>query len=401
MGRPGPAPTVDAPPRRFLAGYRTLLDVPGFWRLATIGLASKLAPGMLGLSLLLLVGGTFSYATAGLAVSCSALGQGLSAPLRGRLIDRFAAGPVLLGCLVAHLTATAVLLVTVSRAGPPVAVLAAAAAVGATNPPVGVMMRTVWRHATDGEALTTAMALDASMMGAALITGPALAGWLSLSLSPVAPVLVLAVLTAGTVVLLIGGPPVSPRPVRSGRRAGLLAAAPVRRLLVTNGLFVMAVTALDVVLPSYAREFQVASLTGVYLGVLSIGSVLGSFALGAAAHRLRADRRLRLHLGVFAAGSAALALSARWSPLAVLLVCPAAGLMIGSLFATLRTLGGDLAPHGRVTETMSWLSTLDMAGGAAGAAVFAQLADAQGSRAALALIPVLLLAAAAVSPPAR
>ncbi|RAK30561.1 hypothetical protein B0I29_116220 [Actinoplanes lutulentus] len=48
--------------------------------------------------------------------------------------------------------------------------------------------------------------------------------------------------------------------------------------------------------------------------------------------------------------------------------------MIGSLFASVRTLGGDLAPNGRVTETMSWLSSLDMAGGAAGAAIFAQVA---------------------------
>ncbi|MEV6602386.1 MFS transporter [Actinoplanes sp. NPDC051346] len=392
---------MATPPRRFLADYRTLLDVPGFWRLAIVGLASKLAPSMVGLSVLLLVGDGYSYAIAGLAVSGSAVGQGLSAPLRGRFIDRFSTGPVLLGCLAAHLTAMAVLVLTASRAGSVATVLASAAAMGATSPPIGVMMRTVWHHAVDAGTLTAAMALDSSMMGGALIAGPILAGWLSLSLSRLAPFAVVAVLTIGTVVLLIGVPSAPPRPVWSGRRPGLLAAAPVRCLLAANGLFVTAVTALDVVLPIYAREFHTAGLTGVYLGVLSVGSVLGSFALGTAPNLLSRRRGLCVQLGVFTAGSAALALSTRFSPLAVLLVCPATGLMIGSLFATLRSLGGDLAPPGRVAETMSWLSSLDMAGGAAGAAVFAYIADAQGSRTALAVIPVLLLAAATISRNAR
>ncbi|MEW2392571.1 hypothetical protein AB0933_29830 [Streptomyces venezuelae] len=56
-----------------------------------------------------------------------------------------------------------------------------------------------------------------------------------------------------------------------------------------------------------------------------------------------------------------------------------------------------LVPAGRVTETMSWLSTLDMAGGAAGAAVFAEFAGVRGGREALVLVPVLISAAAAVS----
>ncbi len=56
------------------------MQVPGFWRMAVIGMASKLAASMTSLSMLLLVSSAYSYGTAGLAVSCSALGQGLTAP---------------------------------------------------------------------------------------------------------------------------------------------------------------------------------------------------------------------------------------------------------------------------------------------------------------------------------
>ncbi|MFD3580778.1 hypothetical protein ACFWVL_43760 [Streptomyces sp. NPDC058644] len=100
---------------------------------------------------------------------------------------------------------------------------------------------------------------------------------------------------------------------------------------------------------------------------------------------------------MFAVGTGALTWATEVSPLAVLLVCPLAGLVIGCTFATLRTTGGGLAPEGRVTETMSWLSSLDMAGGAIGAAVFAHIAAEQGSRTALLWVPAVVLVAAVVS----
>ncbi|MEV8017094.1 hypothetical protein AB0O76_12240 [Streptomyces sp. NPDC086554] len=135
--------------------------MPGFWRLATIGMTSKLAASMTSLSLLLLVSSAYSYGTAGLAVSCSTLGQGLTAPLRGRLIDRYPVRPVLLSCLAAHLTATIAVILTVRSGGNATLICSLAAAVGATAPPVAVMMRSVWHSVTTSTTLNTAMALDA------------------------------------------------------------------------------------------------------------------------------------------------------------------------------------------------------------------------------------------------
>lgn len=392
-----PAPD-EAPPRRPFAAYRELRRVPGFWRLATIGMASKLPAGMVSLSLLLLVGRSHSYGTAGLAVSGLALGQGLTAPWRGRLLDRHSPRAVLLCCLAAHLTAMALPLRMASTHAPTAAVLASAAALGATAPPAAVMMRALWHPVTDGRTMASAMALDASMMGTALITGPLLAGWLSLSCSAATPFAVSAALTTCVVVPLLGTRAGPPRPPRTaGNRAGPLASAPLRRLLAADGLFVAAVTAVDVVLPIHAGQHGAAAYTGLYLAALSVGSVLGSLALGAAPALLRRRSGLAALLWLFAAGTGALALAARFSPLALLLTCPAAGLAIGSAFGALRTIGGDLAPPGRVTETMSWLAGTDTLGAAAGAAVSAQFAaDAGGGAALLVVFGVAVLAAAVV-----
>ncbi|MEU7594175.1 MFS transporter [Streptomyces sp. NPDC039022] len=394
------APEVSAAPdgrapRRVLSSYRDLMAVPGFWRNALVGSISKLPPSMVALSLLLLVGRDYSYGTAGLMVSGSAIGQGVTAPLRGRLIDRYAPRPVLLGCLTAHLTVTALLLFMVRNGGPAPVILITAVGLGATAPPVAVMMRAVWCSAGEGATLTTAMALDSSMMGAALITGPVLAGWLSLSVSPVAPFFVTATLTALSVLLLVDAPP-APRSAAGARGhwLGPLASRPLRRLLAASGLFVTAVTAVDVLLPLYAKEHDAGAYTGLYLGALSVGSVVGSFGLGAVPDLLARGPKAFVLLIVFVLGTGVLCLGTRLSPEMVLLLCPVAGLAIGSTFGTLRTIGGELAPPGRMTETMSWLSSLDLAGGAVGAAVFAQFAAARGSGTALLVVPAVALLAA-------
>ncbi|WP_277819650.1 MFS transporter [Streptomyces silvensis] len=395
--------------------------MPGFRRIALTGLVSKLPSSMTGLVLLLLVSRQHSYAVAGAAVSCAAVGQGLTAPARGRLVDRYAHRPVLLSCLGAYLLALGLLVVTARAPGAPVpglpgspglpevpvlpVLLVLAALSGATTPPVAVMMRAVWHRAAGPAAMGPAMALDSAATGASLVVGPALAGWLGVSVSPLAPFLVVAVLSAGSVWLLTGLPTAPRRaPGRgprsrmpSGMPSGMLS-GPLRRLLAADILFVCAVTGMDVVLPRYAQEHGVTSYAGWCLGALSLGSVLGSLALGA----VPALAKARWHgaaplLCVFAAGAAVLACAAALSPTAVLLVCPVAGFAVGSVFAALRAAGGDLAPEGRVTETMSWLNTGDLAGGAAGAALFAQVAVADGAGTALAFVPPVALTAAVVT----
>ncbi|URM88720.1 MFS transporter [Streptomyces sp. MRC013] len=129
------APVQD-PPRGPLHGYRELRRIPGFWRIFSVGMASKLPNSMVELSLLLLVSRTYSYGVAGLAVAFLAVGQGVTAPLRGRLADRHSPRTVLLCCLAGYLVATALVVLAVSRQHSVAVVLTASAALGAASPPV-------------------------------------------------------------------------------------------------------------------------------------------------------------------------------------------------------------------------------------------------------------------------
>lgn len=384
------------PPRGLLSSYRELLAVPGVRRMLVASVASKLPMTVISLALLLSVGTHYSYAVAGLAVAAMAVGQGLSAPVRGRLIDRHAYRPIVLATLAAYLLVLAALVAELRSHGPVPLLLVLAALGGITVPPVGIMMRTLWREVGGRDRLVTAMALDSAMSDIAQISGPALAAWLCLSVSSAVAFALCGVLTVVAIVLVLGLSAVQLPPRRSGggHWAGPLRSAALRRLLLVHAAFSAMITAVDVVISVLNADRHSALYTGIDIGALSVGSIVGSLALGAVPGLLARGPKLAFLLGVFAAGVAVLAVASRLPPLALLLACPIAGVGYGSTFGALFTTGGDLAPEGSAAETQAWLSSLTQGGSAAGAAAAASLAAGSGSLPVLCAISLLAVLAA-------
>ncbi|MFI9273198.1 MFS transporter [Kitasatospora sp. NPDC052896] len=385
------SPARRKPPRGLLSSYRELLAVPGVRRMLVASVASKLPPTMISLSLLLYTGPHYSYAVAGLAVAAMAIGQGLSAPVRGRLIDRRAYRPIVLGTLAGYLVALAALVAVARSHGPVPLLLVLASLGGITVPPVGIMMRTLWREVGGQRQLVTAMALDSAMSDIAQISGPALAAWLCLSVSSIVAFALCGVLTVVAIVLVLSLPTVSPPPRRTGggHWAGPLRSAALRRLLLVHAGFSAMITAVDVVISVLNAERHTAMYTGIDIGALSVGSIVGSLALGAVPGLLARGPKLTVLLGTFAAGVAVLAAASQLPPFALLLACPIAGISYGSTFGALFTTGGDLAPEGAAAETQAWLSSLTQGGSAAGAAAAAWFAASSGSPTVLCAISLL------------
>ncbi|MFB6840739.1 MFS transporter [Streptomyces sp. NPDC056361] len=381
--------------RLLSAGYRELLAVPGVGRMLVASLVSKLPLAMVTLSLLLYLGPRYSYATGGLAMSCMAVGQGLSAPVRGRLMDRYPFRPILVGCLVLYLVALGTLTVVASARGPAPLVLVLAAVSGVTSPPVGIIMRTLWRVLVDERQLVTAMALDAATSDVVHITSPALAAWLCLSLSGEVAFSFYGALTV-VAVLLVLSLPNAPLPTRrrgGGHWAGPLRSAALRRLLVTHAAFSGMITAIDVVISLLNVEQGTTGYIGIQIGALSVGSIVGSLALGAVPGLLARGPKLSVLIGVFAAGVVLLAAASQLSPLAMTLACPVTGLAYGSTFGALFTAGGDLAPEGNAAETQAWMGSLTQAGAALGAWAAAEA----GGLTALYVIPVIAVLSAVLT----
>lgn len=347
-------------------GYRSLLGRPELRRLAGIDVCARLPQGMVSITLLLVASQHGAFRTAGLVVGGYTLGQGLTAPLRGRLADRFGLRAVVPVCLTWYLVALVALGVTAAVHPVPVLLVGAALAAGLGTPPLSPALRGLWAMRAPAPLRPAGFALDAAVFDLAMIAGPALASTLATGLSPTTALVTLLALTT-VAATLMARQPKDATPRAATGRLGALRSPALRRLLVTAALVNLALSAVEVSLTAYVRDHHATWAAGPLLAGVSIGSITGSLLLGS---RARNAGLARLATG-YAIGLALLAAATLDAPL-LAVAAPLAGLCLGPTLATLFTSAADAAPAGTATEAQSWLNTI-MSGGAALGAVVAGL----------------------------
>jgi MFS family permease len=353
-----------------------------------VGAASVLARlpiGMTTLALLLLVrGSTGSIAAAGAATACFGLASGAAAPLRGRLVDRLGAAPVLAVTSPAQALALAGLALAAGHAQLGV-VLAAAALSGALLPPFGPVSRTLWRDMLAGDDLRqAAYSLDAMALQVLYYSaGPLLVALLSSAGSPALAVWVIAGLTVVGGVLMTASPAARRPPVPYERThwLGPLAVPAIWGVLVIVVADSAALGAAEVGATAFTASHGAPALSGVTLAMLGVGSIVGGLFQGARTWRSPLRRQYTGWLVVLTAGFVPLPVAPGVAGLAALMAI--AGLAVAPVGAVQFGLMGELAPDGTVTEAYTWLLSASLAGGAAGSALGGIAAASGGGRAAL------------------
>lgn len=372
------------------SSFRSLLDLagPAFFPIAFF---ARLPLAMLTIGALTLVSSTTgSYAAGGLAAGAVGIGSAAGAPLLGYAADKFGQRPVLLPSSIAHALVVSALLVAATASVPTTwVVLLLSLAAGATCPQVGPMARVRWMSLTAGRPrarreLETALSYESTVDELTFVMGPAFVGLLA---SLVAPWLPLALAAALTVVLVpaFAIHPTGASVPRHGRPGQAPAAQWGRSRIVRVGTAVA--------------------------GMVGMGTLFGATAAGTVAFAgLRGDSSagglLYAALGLTSA-AAALSVSAwptgwaqpaRWVacaaalvPLTLLLQLPNSmwsmvvalllvGLPVGPVMVTIFTVGGDVAPSGRLGTVMTLLASGIVVGTAIGNSLAGALADGYGHR---------------------
>lgn len=354
--------------------YRAVLDRPGAIRLLTAAGLARLSMGMLGLALVLSVReATGSFPAAGLASGAFALTAGVLAPVRGRLVDRIGrrGGVRVLGA--GYALAGAVFLLLVATVRTPIPMIIAAAALGATAPPISAATRTAWPDVVGrGPHLSTALALDTVTEEVFSLTGPVLTGILAATGGAELALACTVILELTAVLLFVLWSPGARRARAGGStirppeaRGPILAAiAPVLVTLLTAGI---GLGTLDVAVPALALHHGGASTAGWLVAAVSAGSTVGGLAYGRHTWRSPPSVRYRWLCLAIAGCFAPLPLitgSIRAWPLLLL-----AGLPIAPTIVTGFLLTDESTPEGGKTEAASWISTAQNSGVAAGAAM--------------------------------
>ena len=371
------AATVTRPP-----GFITALRASGAAAPFVASLIGRLPMGAVGLVFILRTKEiTGSFAVGGLATGAYALSIGVIAPAMGRLIDLKGQTRVLLGTGVVY--ASALIGFAALPGDASVALIVALAALtGASQPPLGATVRSLWSQTLDDPATRHVLFTgESAVLEAIYISGPVLivAGIGGLISIPAAALACGIFGLLGTVMFAATAASRAwrPAPDRVGGLAGALASPGVRTLLVTLTVVGAAAGIIEVAVPALCERAGTPSATGFVLGLWGLGSLVGGFVASRLAAAENPGRRVIVLLAAMAAGTAPLVLASGVVSLGALIFV--AGIAIAPALAAVHSLTGRLAVRGTVTEAYTWLSTGMAAGIATGAALGGAVVEGAGT----------------------
>jgi hypothetical protein len=376
-----------------------LFAVPGSAAFSFAGWVGRLPAPMLGLGAVFLVEGqTGSYGLAGAVSGTLALSFGVSGPQWARAMDRRGQAAALRWAMGAFLVTGLAFVAAVVAAGPIWSWFLLAAAVGATGPNIGSLVRARWSAVLDPGARQTAYAFEAVVDEVVFVIGPPLVTVLATLIAP--PVGFLT----GVVVGVVGGlwlaaqratePPVHPVDAGAPARRWSSVLTPTLLVVVATYLAVGALFgAIDVVVVGFTEAEGAPALSGAALAVFAGGSLVAGLAYGVA--RLPGTLVSRFVGTAVAFGLAAQLLWGVGS-LPVLIGCGfLAGLTIAPVLVSGTSLVESRVSPGVLTESLAWTTTGLTLGVTAGSALAGAAVDAWGAETAFA-VPASAAALAAV-----
>ncbi|MEV7604795.1 MFS transporter [Paenarthrobacter sp. NPDC089322] len=409
---------------------------PGF---LPLGLFARLPLAMLTVGTLTLVTSVSqSYAIGGMAAGAVGIGSAVGAPVLGSLADRAGQRVVLLVAAVVNTLAVAGLLAAAyvtpgyESALAATGVLVAAFLAGASCPQVGPMARVRWMALTTRNLLParapqsvgapqptnapdsvgvpfpvsgsrsvaanradldTALSYEGTADEITFVLGPALVGVLASLLAPWLPLALAALMTITLVPAFAVHPShhavVPPAPKagtgvvssekggrQRSRRAGAVVAVPVAAMVCMGTFFGATQNALS----AYAAQYATAELAGLLYSVMGLSSAVAALSVAFWPQRFGlAARWVAAALAMSMLSLLLLVPAGIWPMVFVLLLL---GIPVGPVMVTVFSIGGLVAPAGRMATVMTALASGIVAGTALGAYFAGQLAETQGPAAA-------------------
>jgi MFS family permease len=366
-----------------LSAYRPLFAHADTARLVAASLFARWAVAVVDLPLILLAReASGSYAVAGLAVGVRAAAVAVTAPGRGRLVDRHGTRRIVPPLVVASALATA-LMPAAAAIDAAWLIVVLAGLEGGLAPALPAAMRAEWQRILRGdpERLEQAYTFESSAQVGLYVLAPLVAGALIAVGGPS------TALVAAAAVLLAGGlafgalAHARPQPdVAPARGLGPIRLPAVATLVIAIALADMALGVVDVAVAAFAQDRGRPGVAGVLLAAFAASAIAGATLYGARRWRQSPERRLIVLLALGSAASLPLALADSLFALGLLLVL--AGAPSAAQFATASIAIDKAAPAGTSAEAFNWLSTANATGVALGATLAGVLIEASGTSAA-------------------
>jgi MFS family permease len=372
-----------------MATYTEVLRSPGVIRVVSSQLLARFPFGMMTLVFVLhIYSKTHSYALAGLAVGLETLGVAIGSPLLGRWMGSFGVRRMLLSA--ASVSALSIVLIGVAPLAGEWLVLLCFL-VGLSSPPIQSAVRTVYPLLVDKRGMGTLYALDASLQELIWVIGPVAATFIAAGFNTTTGVLVMAAIQIAGAIWFCSNREISTLEIPKSKRrlGGVLRQRIVLVNAIIGGLLVGSFSGVEVGTVALFDK----TTAGFVIAALSVGSLIGGFALG---RRTKTRYALTKFLAVVTLGyfvvflmpSSPIWLATSWF-IAGLCVAPALGLLGAIIGAAVKT---QDAP-----EAYGWVGSGQTAGYAAAAAITGFVIDGFSAQASLLVAGVCALLATSVA----
>ncbi|MBI5160010.1 MAG: MFS transporter [Micrococcales bacterium] len=352
--------------------YLDLLRSRGVARIIAAQLTARFPSGMLSLAFLLHMEAIFdSYASAGLVLAATSIGQAAAGPLTSRWMGVWGMRRVLL--LTTLVCAVAVLgigLLVLPLWGYMLLGLLS----GLSYPPVQPAVRTIYPKMVNSRQLTPLFSLDASAQEIIWIAGPVVVTFISTQISTTVGILVAVLFLVGGGAWFLSSPELGQvRIPRSKRAFGKVLLRPAVAISTAVGfLLVGSAAAIEAGVVSTFGEGS--PLGGTVLAIWAVASLGGGLALGHIGIGPWALAR-RMAIIVVGAGLAIVA-GGFWTLSGALVI---AGLGIAPSLAVMFAVVSASVKFSDTAEAYGWVGTGQLIGAAAGSAVAGFLIDGFGS----------------------
>lgn len=348
-----------------------------------IGFLARLPNSMIQFGTVLMVTTVSgSLAFAGVTAGALALGMAAGGPVIGWLADHRGQRPVMVAASLLNAVLICVLVLEVTAAAPPWLTLATAAAVGASTPQIGALIRSRWIVLTGGDRrLSTAMSYEGAADEVTYILGPAVVSVLAL-ISPR-----LSLFGAAALVAVFGTWVGLHHTARSARLPRPTDRGPtVWRDPMIVGLLVISATigvffgGAQTGVTAVATAAGAAASAGLLYSVMAVGSTITGIASTALPARFPLRDRLVVFIGWLTLAVIPLVFVTSVPVVAVVLLI--VGAAVGPAFITMYSLAGNRVSSDRTGVTMTLISASGIVGVAIGSALGGRLAQSSGSGAA-------------------
>lgn len=364
-----------------LAPYRGILGNPGAVAFTTSGLLSRVPMAMYNISFILMVQIQYdSYEMAGRAAAIGVLVWALQTVPTARLVDRWGQRKAMIPLTVLFVIGVTGAIWTAMTHGPEW-MLWVSTAIASVSGPLGSLTRARWSHILHNDKdIHTAFALEGSLDEVLFILGPAVATILATVVwAPLGLIVATVCMLVGITFLLAQKstePP--PRSETGGVGLGWRIPLPVLAVAVIALGMGLVFGAFDLSTVAFADEFGHKAVSGILLGIVSVGSLIGGLAYGARHWHMALWKRTVLGTAVMAAGFVALSTAPNLITFAVIGFF--AGATIAPTITNSDTVVQRVVERGQITEGLAWLRIGIGIGVAIGAWAAGYLIEQEGAR---------------------